>query len=41
MTETDGSAVVRFYDDFAPDYDLAYGGRWEDAVERQGAGSRI
>jgi len=29
--------VVRFYDDFAADYELAYGGRWDDAVDRQGA----
>ncbi|HEV2590693.1 MAG TPA: class I SAM-dependent methyltransferase [Gaiellaceae bacterium] len=25
-----------FYDDFAADYHLAYGGRWDEAVERQG-----
>jgi SAM-dependent methyltransferase len=25
-----------FYDDFAADYHLAYGGRWDAAVERQG-----
>ena len=29
--------VVRFYDDFAPDYELAYAGRWEEAVDRHGA----
>jgi glycine/sarcosine N-methyltransferase len=29
--------VVSFYDDFADDYHLAYGGNWESAVERQGA----
>lgn len=28
--------VVGFYDAFAPDYHLAYGGNWESAVERQG-----
>jgi glycine/sarcosine N-methyltransferase len=28
--------VVGFYDDFASDYHLAYGGNWENAVERQG-----
>jgi glycine/sarcosine N-methyltransferase len=28
--------VVAFYDGFAPDYHLAYGGNWESAVERQG-----
>ena len=25
-----------FYDAFAPDYELAYGGHWDEAVERQG-----
>lgn len=25
-----------FYDDFAADYHLAYGGRWDESVERQG-----
>src|SRR3954447_13207509 len=25
-----------FYDDFAADYHLAYGGKWDAAVERQG-----
>lgn len=25
-----------FYDDFAADYHLAYGGRWDEAVERHG-----
>ena len=29
--------VVRFYDAFAGDYDLAYGGAWDAAVERHGA----
>jgi SAM-dependent methyltransferase len=38
MASADGlGSVVRFYDDFAPDYHLAYGGNWESAVERQGA----
>lgn len=25
-----------FYESFAPDYELAYGGRWDEAVARQG-----
>src|SRR3954447_10025247 len=29
--------VEAFYDGFAPDYDLASAGRWDAAVERQGA----
>lgn len=33
----DDASLVRFYDDFAEDYDLAYGGKWEAALERQGA----
>lgn len=33
----EAGSTVRFYDDFASDYHLAYGGRWESAVERQGA----
>jgi SAM-dependent methyltransferase len=28
--------VPDFYDAFAADYELAYGGRWDEAVERQG-----
>jgi glycine/sarcosine N-methyltransferase len=35
MAEHDDATL--FYDEFAEDYDLAYGGNWEDAVERQGA----
>jgi 2-polyprenyl-3-methyl-5-hydroxy-6-metoxy-1,4-benzoquinol methylase len=31
------ASVVRFYDEFAADYHLAYGGNWESAVERQAA----
>jgi SAM-dependent methyltransferase len=30
-------SVEAFYDGFARDYDLAYAGRWDAAVERQGA----
>jgi glycine/sarcosine N-methyltransferase len=33
---TDDAALLRFYDEFADDYHLAYGGDWEAAVERQG-----
>src|SRR5437868_11908980 len=29
--------VVAFYDALAPDYELAYGGNWDAAVERQAA----
>ena len=29
--------VTAFYDGFAAEYHLAYGGDWERAVERQGA----
>jgi SAM-dependent methyltransferase len=36
MTGTNNEMVVSFYDDFAPDYHLAYGGHWRNAVERQG-----
>lgn len=36
MTDANVEMVVAFYDDFAPDYHLAYGGNWESAVERQG-----
>ena len=34
---TDDAALLRFYDEFADDYHLAYGGNWEAAVARQGA----
>ena len=37
MASADNPNVVGFYDDFASDYHLAYGGKWESAVERQGA----
>ena len=37
MEESDDAALVRFYDEFADDYHLAYGGNWDDAVERQGS----
>jgi hypothetical protein len=30
-------SVEAFYGGFARDYDLAYAGRWDAAVERQGA----
>ena len=30
-------SVASFYDGFAADYHLAYGGDWERAVDRQGA----
>jgi glycine/sarcosine N-methyltransferase len=36
VTDSNDESVVRFYDDFAPDYHLAYGGNWERAVARQG-----
>jgi SAM-dependent methyltransferase len=29
-------SVADFYDAFASDYDLVYGGRWEEAVSKQG-----
>ena len=29
-------SVIEFYDAFADDYDLVYGGRWEEAISRQG-----
>ncbi|MGH3426142.1 MAG: class I SAM-dependent methyltransferase, partial [Mycobacteriales bacterium] len=35
MAEHDDATL--FYDEFAEDYDLAYGGNWDGAVERQGA----
>lgn len=31
------ASVVEFYDGFALDYHLVYGGNWDSAVERQGA----
>jgi glycine/sarcosine N-methyltransferase len=37
MGSADAANVVEFYDDFASDYHLAYGGDWESAVDRQGA----
>lgn len=36
MAESD-DALLHFYDAFADDYDLAYGGNWDAAVDRQGA----
>jgi glycine/sarcosine N-methyltransferase len=36
MADGDTATVVRFYDAFAPNFDLAYGGGWEAAVRRQG-----
>jgi glycine/sarcosine N-methyltransferase len=36
MADTNSEMVAGFYDDFAPDYHLAYGGNWDSAVERQG-----
>jgi glycine/sarcosine N-methyltransferase len=36
MSDSSNEMVVRFYDGFASDYHLAYGGKWESAVERQG-----
>jgi SAM-dependent methyltransferase len=33
----DSDTVVGFYDGFAADYHLAYGGNWDAAVDRQGA----
>lgn len=33
----DDDTLLRFYDEFADDYHLAYGGNWEAALERQGA----
>jgi glycine/sarcosine N-methyltransferase len=33
--DVDEAGILRFYDDFAADYHLAYGGKWESAVERQ------
>jgi glycine/sarcosine N-methyltransferase len=32
----DNASLLRFYDDFADDYHLAYGGNWETALEQQG-----
>jgi len=36
LADTTNEMVVGFYDDFAADYHLVYGGNWESAVERQG-----
>jgi len=33
----DDAGVVAFYDAFAADYELAYGGEWDAAVDRHGA----
>jgi hypothetical protein len=37
MADSDETTILRFYDEFATDYHLAYGGNWETAVERQSA----
>jgi glycine/sarcosine N-methyltransferase len=37
MSDNDDAALLRFYDEFAGDFHLVYGGNWEAAVERQGA----
>jgi SAM-dependent methyltransferase len=37
MASSDGETTTGFYDGFADDYHLAYGGDWERAVDRQGA----
>src|SRR4051812_6289415 len=37
MADGDDSVILRFYDGFADDYHLAYGGEWDAASERQGA----
>ncbi|HKO26407.1 MAG TPA: class I SAM-dependent methyltransferase [Solirubrobacteraceae bacterium] len=37
MADTDETDPVRFYDGFAEEYELAYGGNWESAMEQQGA----
>jgi glycine/sarcosine N-methyltransferase len=36
MSDSNDEVVVRFYDDLARDYHLAYGDNWEHAVARQG-----
>jgi len=35
MAGADEADILRFYDNFAADYHLTYGGKWESAVERQ------
>jgi glycine/sarcosine N-methyltransferase len=35
VASADDSQVLRFYDEFADDYHLAYAGHWEAAMERQ------
>ena len=35
MADSDEATIVRFYNDFAADYHLVYGGKWETAVRRQ------
>ena len=37
VADSDDATLLCFYDEFADDYHLAYGGNWEDAVERQGS----
>jgi glycine/sarcosine N-methyltransferase len=37
MASVNEANIVGFYDDFASDYHLAYSGKWDSAVERQGA----
>ncbi len=32
MADSDEATIVRFYNDFAADYHLVYGGKWETAV---------
>ena len=34
MAESDDATFLRFYDEFADEYHLAYGGGWEGAGER-------
>jgi glycine/sarcosine N-methyltransferase len=36
MASGEDEQIIDFYDGFAADYHLAYGGNWEAAVERQG-----
>jgi glycine/sarcosine N-methyltransferase len=37
MSESDDATLLRFYDEFADDYHLVYGGNWEAAIDLQGA----
>jgi hypothetical protein len=37
MAGSDAEATLAFYDGFADDYHLAYGGDWDAAVAQQGA----